>query len=349
MFSCKCINRFWCREQYFKRLILMYTPVFFSPPSLSVFVPPLGVIVLAFVLCWLPFHVGRTIFFLYQGSDMEHTQTSSQFQIHSLPDIAFQSKNIIPITNLIHQPKSDQNTYFLSLSMPIEMSTHAHTDRDKILCDVCANVQKDKQTDADTQTYSYAISHLTGGPINTNTATHDLDPGSDMATQFGRFTEHEEIKSHLHDNTNPTTQITDIVKRVLRTHNRRLCCVGVHSDMQNCIYSYINFQNTLGYTSPLKYTYTVTPLLSDNAHNDTPFNGTFTPPDSDLYFLYHFSQYFNLVSSVLFYLSAAINPLLYNLMSARYRHAVHSLIHTHSQTQTHHLQTLTAQPSTTTL
>uniref|UniRef100_A0A3B3ILX0 Growth hormone secretagogue receptor type 1 n=1 Tax=Oryzias latipes TaxID=8090 RepID=A0A3B3ILX0_ORYLA len=33
-------------------------------------------------------------------------------------------------------------------------------------------------------------------------------------------------------------------------------------------------------------------------------------------------SYFNLVSSVLFYLSAAINPLLYNLMSARYRLAV---------------------------
>uniref|UniRef100_A0A3Q3ERJ9 Growth hormone secretagogue receptor type 1-like n=1 Tax=Labrus bergylta TaxID=56723 RepID=A0A3Q3ERJ9_9LABR len=46
-------------------------------------------------------------------------------------------------------------------------------------------------------------------------------------------------------------------------------------------------------------------------------------------------RYFNLVSSVLFYLSAAVNPLLYNLMSARYRHAVHSLIHTHSHTQTH--------------
>ncbi|XP_070703511.1 growth hormone secretagogue receptor type 1-like [Pempheris klunzingeri] len=37
--------------------------------------------------------------------------------------------------------------------------------------------------------------------------------------------------------------------------------------------------------------------------------------------LYYLSQYINLVSSVLFYLSAAINPLLYNLMSARYRHA----------------------------
>uniref|UniRef100_A0A3B3HC44 Growth hormone secretagogue receptor type 1 n=1 Tax=Oryzias latipes TaxID=8090 RepID=A0A3B3HC44_ORYLA len=37
-------------------------------------------------------------------------------------------------------------------------------------------------------------------------------------------------------------------------------------------------------------------------------------------------SYFNLVSSVLFYLSAAINPLLYNLMSARYRLAVRSLV-----------------------
>ncbi|XP_062295337.1 growth hormone secretagogue receptor type 1-like [Scomber scombrus] len=65
--------------------------------------------------------------------------------------------------------------------------------------------------------------------------------------------------------------------------------------------------------------------------------------------LYYLSQYFNLVSSVLFCLSAAVNPLLYNLMSARYRHAVHSLIHTHSQTPPHRLRTLTTQHSTTTL
>uniref|UniRef100_A0A3P9JCM0 Growth hormone secretagogue receptor type 1 n=1 Tax=Oryzias latipes TaxID=8090 RepID=A0A3P9JCM0_ORYLA len=44
-------------------------------------------------------------------------------------------------------------------------------------------------------------------------------------------------------------------------------------------------------------------------------------------------SYFNLVSSVLFYLSAAINPLLYNLMSARYRLAVRSLVRGPSQTQ----------------
>uniref|UniRef100_A0A3B3HIM8 G-protein coupled receptors family 1 profile domain-containing protein n=1 Tax=Oryzias latipes TaxID=8090 RepID=A0A3B3HIM8_ORYLA len=54
-------------------------------------------------------------------------------------------------------------------------------------------------------------------------------------------------------------------------------------------------------------------------------------------------SYFNLVSSVLFYLSAAINPLLYNLMSARYRLAVRSLVRGPSQTQAQHLRTLTVQ------
>ncbi|XP_062264063.1 growth hormone secretagogue receptor type 1-like [Platichthys flesus] len=67
-------------------------------------------------------------------------------------------------------------------------------------------------------------------------------------------------------------------------------------------------------------------------------------------FIYYLSQYFNLVSSVLFYLSAAINPLLYNLMSARYRHAVRSLVHTHCLTPSHRLSTtLSSGYSTTTL
>lgn len=78
--------------------------------------------------------------------------------------------------------------------------------------------------------------------------------------------------------------------------------------------------------------------------NDTPFNGTHT--DSQ-YFLYYLSQYLNLVSSVLFYLSAAINPLLYNLMSERYRHAVHSLVRRHARAQAHSLQAHFAPHSTT--
>uniref|UniRef100_A0A3Q2VG57 Growth hormone secretagogue receptor type 1 n=1 Tax=Haplochromis burtoni TaxID=8153 RepID=A0A3Q2VG57_HAPBU len=69
------------------------------------------------------------------------------------------------------------------------------------------------------------------------------------------------------------------------------------------------------------------------------FSDTYAPPDTHLYFLYYLSQYFNLVSSVLFYLSAAINPLLYNLMSARYRHAVRSLIRTQSHAQARRMHT----------
>uniref|UniRef100_A0A8D2ZG39 Growth hormone secretagogue receptor type 1 n=1 Tax=Scophthalmus maximus TaxID=52904 RepID=A0A8D2ZG39_SCOMX len=72
--------------------------------------------------------------------------------------------------------------------------------------------------------------------------------------------------------------------------------------------------------------------------------------DTRLYFLYYLSQYFNLVSSVLFYLSAAVNPLLYNLMSARYRRAVHSLVRTRCRAESHRLRApLAARHSTTTL
>ncbi|XP_051874625.1 growth hormone secretagogue receptor a [Pristis pectinata] len=43
--------------------------------------------------------------------------------------------------------------------------------------------------------------------------------------------------------------------------------------------------------------------------------------------LYQVSQYCNLVSCVLFYLSAAINPILYNIMSKKYRVAAFKLFH----------------------
>ncbi|XP_041093274.1 growth hormone secretagogue receptor type 1-like [Polyodon spathula] len=45
--------------------------------------------------------------------------------------------------------------------------------------------------------------------------------------------------------------------------------------------------------------------------------------------MYAVSQHLNLVSFVLFYLSAAINPILYNTMSARYRTAVCKLLGHH--------------------
>nr|AAC33474.1 orphan G protein-coupled receptor [Sphoeroides nephelus] len=82
-----------------------------------------------------------------------------------------------------------------------------------------------------------------------------------------------------------------------------------------------------------------------DAENSTPLDDTHSHSQ---YFLYYLSQYFNLVSSVLFYLSAAINPLLYNLMSERYRHAVHSLLPRRAGTRARRLQTLTAVHSITT-
>ena len=48
---------------------------------------------------------------------------------------------------------------------------------------------------------------------------------------------------------------------------------------------------------------------------------------------------FQLVAWTLSRLSPAINPLVYNLMSARYRHAVRSLVHTHCLTPSHRLST----------
>ncbi|XP_013876917.1 growth hormone secretagogue receptor type 1 [Austrofundulus limnaeus] len=47
--------------------------------------------------------------------------------------------------------------------------------------------------------------------------------------------------------------------------------------------------------------------------------------------------------------NAAVNPLLYNLMSGRYRLAIRSLVQQHPQTRTHRLRTITTRQSTTTL
>nr|XP_006008931.1 PREDICTED: growth hormone secretagogue receptor type 1-like [Latimeria chalumnae] len=44
------------------------------------------------------------------------------------------------------------------------------------------------------------------------------------------------------------------------------------------------------------------------------------------YRLYNIIQYFNLISMLLFYLSASINPILYNIMSQKYRAAVYKFL-----------------------
>lgn len=91
-------------------------------------------------------------------------------------------------------------------------------------------------------------------------------------------------------------------------------------------------------------TFTVTPSGLFSNSNSTHLYY----PDTHLYFMYYLSQYFNLVSSVLFYLSAAINPLLYNLMSGRYRLAVRSLMRPESPSQIHRTRTFTIQQHSTT-
>lgn len=187
-------------------------------------------IVLAFVLCWLPFHVGRTIFSLSLGSGAD-----------------------------------SQETY---------VDNYSHLDMDAL-----PDVNND----------------------STNINDHNL--GAD-----NRSTTHQS-----HDSTNATAR---------NTPNKT------------------SIDDTPGQRTP-------TDLYNYDAYGD--FNSTHSHPDTHLYFLYYLSQYFNLVSSVLFYLSAAINPLMYNLMSARYRHAVHSLVHKHTHTQAYRLRTLTTRHSTTTL
>lgn len=217
--------------------------------------PSTGVIVLVFILCWLPFHVGRTIFFFSLGSDRQDTYMDNNSHIPSDSSI----------------DRSNKNDSHMHPSQIGRMPAHILTERGETVRDIFAKVQI--STDVDT--------HL---------ATTETETYTEM---------HKQSNEH----TPPTTRT--------RAH-------------------------------------TVTPMHLYNPQNDTAFNSTYIHPDSQ-YFLYYLSQYFNLVSSVLFYLSAAVNPLLYNLMSARYRLAVHSLIHTHSHTQTQRLHILTARHSTTTI
>lgn len=217
--------------------------------------------------------MGRTIFSLSLGSGSDrheaYTDTNSHPDNNTLSDVSIDRNiDIHTVTEPISH--SDSDTHFKTG----KMTAHAHTERDKIFCDICA-------------TTKVQINTLTDGD------THLADTGTDVNSK----------------------------------------------------------NNTPNHTPATAHTHAVTPtdLYNDNTHNDTRFNDTYTHPDTDLYFLYYLSQYFNLVSSVLFYLSAAVNPLLYNLMSARYRHAVHSLMHTHSHTQSLRMRTLTTRPSTTTL
>lgn len=54
--------------------------------------------------------------------------------------------------------------------------------------------------------------------------------------------------------------------------------------------------------------------------------------------LYEVSQYFNLVSMLLFYLGASVNPILYNIMSQKYRRAMCKFLNHSRVWQSRHLR-----------
>lgn len=175
---------------------------------------------------------------------------------------------------------------------------------------------------------------------------------SDLGTDMFSDVTHRDI--NIHTVTKPISlsksdmQVMDLTGKHIRTEYKESLMQSIRKISMNtknnrtCFF--FNSQTDTP-TIPLQtYTPRLPDLFSNNTHNNTHFS-SYTYPENQVLF-YYLSQYFNLVSSVPFYVSAAVNPLLYNLMSARYRHAVHSLIHTQSY-KPH--TTLTARQSTTTL
>ena len=257
---------------------------------------PSGVIVLAFVLCWLPFHVGRTIFSLSlgtgAGSRGTNTDTNTHWDMNTPPESTGNMASVPEPVRL-----SD-----------LDLKTRAHTDRDDALCENTNN-EIDTHTETDT--------HLVDSQPETLT-----DPGAGSDDTSARHVVSQDVRAgESTHNLGPRTE-TD-------THSE------IHNTTQNkqnttiCIKSQ---KDTLSLTTSTAGKHTCVATPTDVTHNNTH-------TDTQSLFIYYLSQYFNLVSSVLFYLSAAINPLLYNLMSTRYRHAVRSLVHTHCLTPSHRLST----------
>ncbi|XP_017294568.1 uncharacterized protein LOC108249600 [Kryptolebias marmoratus] len=248
----------------------------------------LGVIVLAFVLCWLPFHVGRTIFSLSLGSggDREETDADTTSRFDTLPE---DNKDTSTHTG-------SGAHFFESPSRPGKLTADPLAEAPDRFCDLCARTK-----------------------VQIDSHSNYLGPDKHLNSPFSTQTELD------HRNTDTSMQS---LRPSIKTNTH----TETHNDS-----SPVNTQ-----TGP-------TDLYIQNTRRDVPLNDTYSHPDAHVYFLYYLSQYFNLVSSILFYLSAAINPLLYNLMSARYRLAVRSLVHRHSQTHTPRLRTTTTRHSTTTL
>lgn len=292
--------------------------------------------------------------------------TNSHLDTNMLSDGINRDINIYTVTKPISHKSSDMRIETLSKTEKLT----AHTLIDD--CDTCAKTKAKINTNinldthlADTETeihanmdkksddtgtdkllFSHMISHTRGQHISTGTNTLNLDPRIETGTHTPTHTEMHNDPTHvktqlgkfIDNEDNPVQNSTNTTLH--NKQNRTAICINSQNDTSTTTHR----PYTAGtYTTP-------TDLYSDSTHNDTHYNILYTHPDKNAFFYYYLSQYFNLVSSVLFYLSAAVNPLLYNLMSARYRHAVHSLVHKHSLTQSNRLRTtLTARHSTTTL
>lgn len=222
---------------------------------------------------------------------------------------------------------------------PMTRKTTMVADRDETFCVSCSKTKLKNNTQTDVHTKTQAQANM-----STHTTTHTVshnDP-THINTRHSRFNKNSNSNNNMHYRTHThghydTSSLTDTSAN---THT-----TGVHTPNNT---QHLGNNNTHNHTPPTTGTSTPT-VVPAGLYNGTNLNNKYTHADTHAYFLYYLYQYFNLVSSVLFYLSAAVNPLLYNLMSARYRHAVHSLIHTHSHTPAHRLHTLTTQHSTTTL
>lgn len=236
----------------------MTIPVSSPPPSSP------GVIVLAFVLCWLPFHVGRTIFTLYHGAHEQAAFADSYFDINASSGGSSDALTSIPAADFPCFKASEDTGKTLQIRTGVG---------DMLLADGDGDVRNDTHADMDT-----ILAHV--------------------GTRF-RATPVMSIRA-------PSSP-----RRVLPTAG------VVPDDVMSPDHPY----DMLNETHP------------DNAYTQ---------------FHYFLVQYFSLVSSVFFYLSAAINPLLYNLMSVRYKHAVHSLIRAHSHVQSNRRHTFTGAGQSTT-
>lgn len=291
------------------------------------------------------------------GSDNQETYMDTNSPLDILSDVSI-DRNINIHTSKKPISHSDSDMHVKSLSGTGKMTVHTHSEGDETFTDVVKHLAaretevhtdmgiKSDDMSTDKHLNSHVASDTRGQHINTDMSTHNLDPSPETNTHTTTHTETHVDTQVSHSNTNYHTD------KNTSKHTNRSCCTDVHAltTIQNWASICINSQNNPNHTLPTASanTYAVTPNDLYNTQNDTPFNNTYTHSDTH-FFLYYLSQYFNLVSSVLFYLSAAVNPLLYNLMSARYRHAVHSLIRSHSNTQSHRLHTLTARHSTTTI